>query len=199
MNFGDVKLFYAISCVVLGLLILLPTLLEVVSFPEGEKFSELWILGPNRMAEGYPFNVTVGESYKIYLGVGNHMGSLVYYKVYVKIRNQSEPLPNSTLGVPSPLTPVYEYNVFLSDNATWEKPFSFSLETVSFDGNLSSVKALSIDGHFVGVEKTAVWDDERSGFFYQLFFELWLYNATISDFTFHNRSVGLWLNLTRTE
>jgi len=197
LNFGDVKLLYLASCLVLGVIILLPTVMQVISFPKGEAFSELWLLGPGRMAEGYPFNVSAGLPYKVYLGVGNHLGELAYYRVCVKLRNQSEPLPNSTAGVPSPLEPVYEYRLFLVDNATWEREVSFSFERVTFDGNVCRVGGIVIDGHFVAVDKVAVWDAERSGFFVQLFFELWLYDADSSEFVFHNRSVNLWLNVTR--
>ncbi|MEM2147846.1 MAG: DUF1616 domain-containing protein [Candidatus Bathyarchaeia archaeon] len=195
MNFADVKLAYVFSCIALSLIILSPTLAHVVSWPEGEKFSELWILGPNRMAEGYPFNVSAGMLYRIYLGVGNHLGKSAYYKVYVKLRNQSEPLPNSTAGVPSPLEPIYEFHVFLADNSTWEREISFSFEQVSFNGNVCRIGGLMFDGHYAAVDKGAVWDAERNGFFIQLFFELWLYNADISDFEFHNRYVNLWFNM----
>ena len=197
MNFENVKLVYVFSCVALCLVILSPTLASVVTFPEGEKFSELWVLGPNRMAEGYPFNVSAGEVYKVYLGVGNHMGDLGYYRVYVKFRNQSEPLPNSTAGVPSSLEPVFEYNVFLRNNETWERELSFSFEGVSFEGNVSRVSKVLVDGYAVDVDKIAVWDETNNVFYYQLFFELWIYNATVSGFQFHDRWVGFWLNMSR--
>lgn len=197
MNFENVKLVYVFSCVALCLVILSPTLASVVTFPEGEKFSELWVLGPNRMAEGYPFNVSAGELYKVYLGVGNHMGDLGYYRVYVKFRNQSEPLPNSTAGVPSSLEPVFEYHVFLRNNETWEREFSFSFEGLSFEGNVSRVSKVLVDGYAVDVDKIAVWDETNNVFYYELFFELWIYNPTVSGFQFHDRWVGFWLNMSR--
>ena len=197
MNFGDVKLVYVFSCVALSLIILSPTLGELVTFPSGEAFSELWILGPNRMAEGYPFNVSAGDSYKVYLGVANHMGDLGYYRVYVKFRNESEPLPNSTAGVPSPLEPVFEYDVFLRNNETWDRELSFSFEDVSFEGNASQVSKVLIGDYAVDVNKLAVWNETSNAFYYQLFFELWIYNGTVSGFQFHNRWVGLWLNMSR--
>jgi hypothetical protein len=169
-----------------------------VSFPEGEKFSELWILGPNRMVEGYPFNVSASALYKVYLGVGNYMGDLEYYTVYVKFRNQTEPLPNSTAGLPSPLEPVLEYHMFLRNNETWEREFSFSFESVSFEGNVSRVSKVLVGGYAVDVDKMAVWDETNNVFYYQLFFELWIYNATVSGFQFHNRWVGFRLNMTKT-
>jgi hypothetical protein len=197
VNFGDAKLVYAFSCVVLSLIILSPTLAMVIPFPSGEQFSELWILGPERMLEGYPFNVSPDESYKVYLGVGNQMGDLGYYRVYVKFRNESEPLPNSTAGVPSSLEPVFEYDVFLRNNETWEREVSFSFEDVSFEGDVCRVSKVLIGEYAVDVSKTAVWNETSNAFYYQLFFELWLYNATVSGFQFHNRWVGLWLNMSR--
>ena len=197
MNFGNAKLVYVFSCVVLSLIILSPTLAEVVTFPVGEQFSELWVLGPNRMAEGYPFNVSAGEAYKVYLGVGNQMGDLNYYRVYVKFRNESEPLPNSTAGLPSPLEPVFEYNVFLRNNETWEKELSFSFDGVSFEGNICRVSKVLVGGYAVDVNKVAVWNETSNGFYYELFFELWIYNATVSGFQFHDRWVGFWLNMSR--
>jgi hypothetical protein len=197
VNLGDAKLAYAFSCVVLGLIILSPTLAMAIPFPSGEQFSELWILGPNRMLEGYPFNVSSGESYKVYLGVGNQMGALGYYRVNVEFRNESEPLPNSTVGMPSPLEPVFEYNVFLRNNETWEKELSFSFSGVSFEGDVCRVSKVLIGDYAVDVDKVAVWNATSSAFYYELFFELWLYNATVSGFQFHNRWVGLWLNMSR--
>jgi hypothetical protein len=125
------------------------------------------------------------------------MGDLGYYRVDVKFRNQSEPLPDSTVGLPSPLEPIFEYNVFLRNDETWEREFAFSFEGVSFEGNVSRVSKVLVDGYAVDVDKIAVWDDASKGFYYQLFFELWIYNATVSGFQFHNRWVGLWLNMSR--
>jgi len=41
-----------------------------------------------------------------------------------------------------------------------------------------------------------VWDDGNGGYFYELFMELWIYNVASDAFQFHNRFVGLWLNVT---
>lgn len=197
MSFGDAKWVYVVSCVGLSLIILSPTLAAVIPLPVGERFSELWILGPNRMLEGYPSIVSAEKTYKIYLGVGNQMGDLNYYRVYVKFRNQSEPLPNSTSGSPSPLEPVFEYNVFLMNNATWERELSLSFEGVSFEQNICRVSKILVDSYAVDVNKVAVWNATSNAFYYQVFFELWIYNATVSGFQFHNRWVELWLNVSR--
>jgi hypothetical protein len=42
-----------------------------------------------------------------------------------------------------------------------------------------------------------MWDSESHGFLFQLFFELWLYDLASQGFQYHNRFVGVWLNMTR--
>jgi len=196
MSLEDFKLLYVLSCLSLGLIILSPTLAMVVRLPSGERFSELWILGSEGMAEDYPFNVAEGQAYKVYLGISNHMGGLEYYKVYVKFRNQTEHLPDALNGTPSILDPVLEYRMFLRENEVWEREVLFSFEGISFDGNFCKVSSLVVDGCMLNVDKSAVWDEENHGFYFQLFFELWIYNATVSDFQYHNRFVWIWLNMT---
>jgi hypothetical protein len=198
MSLEDLKLLYVFSCIALSVIILSPTLAMVIRLPSGEKFSELWLLGPGHMAEDYPFNVLPNQVYEMYLGATNHMGGLEYYMVYAKFRNQTEPLPDSINGTPSALEPLVEYRLFLDDNETWEREISFSFENASFQGNTSRVSRLIINGFTFEIDKAAMWDEENGGFYYQLFFELWLYNATCSCFQFHNRFVGIWLNMTET-
>jgi hypothetical protein len=197
MNFKNVRRVYVFSCIVLCLIFLSPTLAMIVPFPEGERFSELWILGPTHMMENYPFNVSPRVNYHVFLGVGNQMGHFEYYSIRVKLRNQSDPSPDSGDGLPSSLEPIFEYRVFLINNGTWEREFSFSFEDVFFEGDVSRVSRISISGYHVNMSKVAAWDDANSGFYYQLFFELWIYNATVSSFQFHNRYVGFWLNVTK--
>ena len=197
LRFQDYRSLFLVVSLISLLLAASPALSVVVSFPRGgEKFSELWLLGPNHMAENYPFNVRVGERYSVYLGLGNHMGESMYYAVYVKFRNQTQPLPNATISVPSSLPSLYEFRAFVSDGGTWEKPVTFSfLEASSFE-NASFVNRLVINDRALWVNSSGIWDSENKGFYYQLFFELWLYDVALQSFGFHNRFVGIWLNMT---
>ena len=197
MNLEDYRTVFFVSSLIMILIASVPMLRLFLPFSTGERFSELWILGPGHMAEVYPFNVKADEAYKVYLGVGNHMGGLEYYRVYVKFRNQTEPLPDTLNGTPSVLDPVFEYDVFLRDNETWEEEVSFSFEGVSFQGNACRVSELVMDSYVLNVDKVTVWDEENKGFYFQLFFELWIYNVKASSFQYHNRFVGIWLNMTR--
>jgi hypothetical protein len=174
-----------------------PALSFIVSFPTGkEPFSEFWILDAEHMGDQYPFNITSDRNYTIYVGVGDHMTRSAYYAVYVKFRNQSESLPNATSGTPSQMPPLYEYLVLLEDEKIWESQLTFSFHGVSFVGNTSFVRSLVINGVAFDVDGSAVWSLQRSGFYYQLFMELWIYNSDIKNFQFHNRYVALWLNVT---
>jgi hypothetical protein len=175
----------------------LPAVSVLVTFPRtSERFSELWLLGPGHMAENYPFNITVGQPYTVYLGIGNHMGSTRYYVVYIKFRNQTQPLPNATQSEPSPLPTIYEIRAFVQDDQTWEKLITFSALEASQSETSSSVNRLVINARTVWTNSTAIWDPERTGFYYQLIFELWIYDTASKNLGFHNRFVGIWLNMT---
>jgi len=199
MNLEEYKSVFTVTALGLILVVAFPTVSMVLPFPEGgERFSELWLLGPDHMAEGYPFNVRGGEVQgPIYVGVCNYMGCSQYYMVYVKFRNQTQPLPNATVSEPSSLSPLYEFQFFLADGETWETPVSFVVEDVGFEGNSSFVTEVSINGHVFPVDVFSSWDSEQDGFYFQLFFELWLYSGDLQGFEFHDRFVGIWLNMTR--
>jgi len=195
LNHENLKLFYAFSCITLGLIILLPALSSVITFPEGETFSELWLLGSNNQIESGALNVSEARPFTVHLGVANHMGAAEYYRVYAKFRQQNEPLPNKTGELPSPLEPVFDCHLFLSNNEIWNGNFTFSLEEISFQENFAHVSKLSINDNEVNVNKIVAWDEESKGFYCQLFFELWIYNSTASGFQFHNHYVSLWLRI----
>lgn len=197
MNLEDHRTLFAATTLGLVLIAALPTVSMVVSVPSGaERFSELWVLGPTHMAENYPFNVRVGEQYRLFVGVGNHMGYSAYYVVYVKFRNQTQPLPDTLNAVPSPLPPLYEFRAFVEDGGTWEAQLTFIFLNVSRLGNSSFVSEMSINDVVISMDSSSGWDLENSGFYYQVFFELWLYDTSLQGFQYHNRFVGIWLNMT---
>jgi hypothetical protein len=186
------KIVFAAVGLIGVLLFCLPSVASFVRVPYGERFSELYVLGPTHKAEGYPFNVSDGSNYLVVLGVDNHLGKSAFYEVQVKLRNSEDPLPNSTSSVASSLPILYTYRVFLGDGQVWEDNLSFSLK-ITFLGNIVGA---TFNGVSVNVTKTAAWDSVNSGYFYELFMELWLFNTTSNAFSFDNRFVGFWLNMT---
>src|SRR3990170_4443414 len=146
MNLEQYRKVFTAGSLVLILIAAAPMLSLSVSFPMGtERFSELWVLGPNHMAGDYPFNIRVNESYSVFFGVGNHMGSSSYYLVYVKFRNQTQPLPNPTSREPSPMAPFYGFRAFVADGGTWEVPITFRILEVSLHDNSLRINRMSIN------------------------------------------------------
>jgi hypothetical protein len=178
----------------------IPALSLIVPFPSrDEAFPALWILGPKHMASDYPFNVTSGKEYMVYVGMRNNMKSAAYYVVYVKFANESEPLPNVTIGTPSPLPPLQEYIVFLHDGGSWESLIAFSFKGVEIVDNNSLVKTITVNGTAFEVNKSTEWNQQHSGFYFQLFVELWIFNVENRSFAFHRRFVSRWLNITASQ
>lgn len=193
---NDCKVIFTAVGLTGVLLLASPTLSLFLHLPNSEGFSEIWILGPEGMAENYPLNTKTNETYKFFVGVGNHMGCSSYYIVYVKFRNQTEPLPDNENGVPSPLPPLLGYRAFLHDGECWKREVAFSFSKILSEGNASRVEYLKADGTSFLMNKIAEWNHENSGHYYHLFFELWRYNPASGSFQYHKRFVGLWLNTT---
>lgn len=192
MNLDDYRTLFVVGSLALILAAASPGLNMIVPFLEGreEKFTELWILGPDNEAEGYPFNIEIDESQgPVYLGVRNRLGYTAYYLVYMKVRNGTQPSANRTRA--SPLDPVYEFRFVLSDGGEWKRPVVFSL-----GGQPDNISTISVNGLISQLVCTSEWNSSRGGFYYQLFFELWLYDEVAESFQFHNRFVSLWLNVT---
>ena len=197
MRVEEYRNLFVGGSLVLMLVAVAPTLSLFIHIPSGsEKFSELWLLGPAHTAENYPFNVSINEEYRLFVGVGNHLGSSSYYMIYVKFRNQTQQLPNSTTSEPSPLPPLYEFRFVLSDGEVWEAPLTFAIENVLLQQNFSIIQNISINGIVFPVNCSSTWDSDRNGFYFQMVFELYLYNETSSNFQYHNRDARLWLNMT---
>ena len=197
MNLEDYRTVFIASSLILSLVAATPVLSFYLPFSgRHERFSELWLLGPEHSAEAYPFNVTAEKSYFLHVGIGNHLGSSAYYVVSVKLRNQSGPLPNATAGTASLLPALYEYRVFLQDGKTWEAPVAFAFSGVSFVENQSLVETVVINDVAFGIAALALWDEANNGYYYQLFMELWICEVESEEMEYHNRFVGIWLNMT---
>jgi len=65
------------------------TIYLAISPKVGEKFTEFYILGPSGKAEGYPTNLTIGESGTVILGIVNHEYERVSYRILVALNNET--------------------------------------------------------------------------------------------------------------
>jgi uncharacterized membrane protein len=174
-----------------------PTISLLVKPPAGQEFSEIYILGPNHTFDNIPFNIKADVNYSVYLGVVNHMGTSCYYTSFVKIGNETKPLPDATLGTPSSLPPLYEFNTVLSDGGTWEVPLTFQVNELSFTDGASQLSSITINGAEFPVNQTSAWNSANAGYYYYLFVELWIFNSTLGTSQYNNRFVSLVLNMTQ--
>lgn len=174
--------------------------------PPSEQFYAMYILGSNGLAEHYypndnP-NLTIGEPINWTIGIYNHMGSLQYVVVRVKLLNSTLPSPDELTGVPSSVAPLLEYARVLVDNETWSIPFVWRIMSVSQNlGELMitgmSINQTTISGNLI----RAV-----SGHNYRLVFELWFYDKSTNDLAFswrtqntqHSVWTQIWFNATAT-
>jgi uncharacterized membrane protein len=99
---------------VISILLSAITLAYVVTTPkQGEKFTEFYILGPERMADNYKTQLELGESVDVIAGIVNHEYSVVNYSIVIRLNNE-------TIETPPSLN-----HIALAHNVTWEKPVSF--------------------------------------------------------------------------
>lgn len=194
MNLDEYQTLFMVASLAFILIAATPTLFMVISIPKtNEPFSELWALGPNHTIEDLPYNITIGEQKLLFIGVGNHLGFSAYYMVYVKFRNQTQPLPDPKNSTPSALPPLYEFHFFLPDGGKWETPVNFTVLDATTRGNSLVVEHISINNITFKVEYATRRNLASS---YQIFFELWLYNVASEEFQYHNRFASIWLRLT---
>lgn len=185
-----------------ALLVASPALSRLLVWPRTEFFTELWLLGPNHMAEDYPYNVSRSQNYSVFLGIGNHLGYCAYYSVEVKFRNQTQSTPTSfgplANRTPSSLPSLYNITAFVADEKVWERTLTFSFD-YTYNETLSRVEFLSLTLNDVMLDLRGyetIGNQSRSEFAGYLFFELWVYNSTINNFQYNGRFVSLKLNMT---
>ena len=171
---------------------------RIIVIPEAPQYSEIYILGPGGKAENLPFNISEGQQYSIYLGVGNHKNSAQTYLIDLKIRNQTQSLPVEATGVPSELPTAYQYNVFVEKGKGWQTQMHFSVSSFSSSSNESYLKSLTVDGSTANVNLAAAWDTQNKGYYYQVLFELWTLNPDTAVANYQNRYVYFWMNVTST-
>jgi uncharacterized membrane protein len=174
-----------------------PTIGLLIKPPEGEQFSELYLLGPDHILANYPFNIEVDHSYSVFVGVANHLGASAYYVIYIKFCNESDQVPNATLGTPSSIQPLYEYRFTIQDNKNWESLLNFSVSNALISGDNSQINSIQMNGVTFNIDKPARWNTNNNTFKYQLLFELYISDIQTGFEKYNSRYVNLQLNLTQ--
>jgi len=213
MNLEEYRTLFLMVTLGLTLVVAYPALVAVIPFQGGsEQFTELWLLGPDHSAENYPFNVSAGETYKIFVDVANHMDRSEYYLIQVKFRNMTQFIVEGAGSKPSSVHPLYEFRFIVNDENLWESSVNFGFQNGSIENKVLDVDNVTmnasiedavlfvdeviINGMVIPVDAYTSWDSENSGFYFCLSFELWRYDTVLKSFRFHDRIVGLRLNMT---
>ncbi len=193
MKLHECKLLL-VSVGLIGIIVLsYPALAVLIQFQPDKQFSELYLLGPERTASDYPFNVVPDHKYTVYVNVGNHLGSSAHYLVYVKLLNTSDPMP---IQAPSPVSPLFELRLLVSDGQAMGSQVKFSLGNISVANSQLTVGTVHLNGLGVNVNKSSVWNTTTSTYPYIVLFELWMLNIQTGFFEYTNRFVTLQLNCT---
>ncbi len=192
------KTIILVVTAVLALFAASPAIQQFAVIPRTTHLTELSIFGSYHNAT-YPFNVLVGKNYPIYLDVANHLGSCAYYLIEVKFRNETQSAPNSFNQTSSSLPSLGDISFCVADNQTLELPvnvsFDYKLDPNNF--NQLDMQNIIVNSFPLSLNTTTItWDPQRSAFFGNLFFELWIFNDTTDAFQYDQRYVSLWLNMT---
>lgn len=189
------KVLFLIVITVLALFIASPMIAQLVAIPQTDFFTELSLLGPYHNAT-YPFNVRSNETYPLYLNVSNHLGASADYLIQIKFRNQTQSAADSFNHTYSDLPSLNNITFSLQDKETVEIQLNITFQFEA-DERISKVNFhnITVNGYVTDTSTSAIWDSQRSGFFGNLFFELWIFNGTINSFQYHQRYVSLWLKM----
>jgi len=205
VNLDDYRtLFVAVSLV----LILVSTVpvISVVMPRNAEPFFALGVLGENMMAEQYypddDPNIRNGSLVRWHVGVYNHMGSIQYVAVRVKLLNSTLPSPNSSSCVPSIVPAFFEFRRVLVKNETWWFPFYWSISETDHQGDVITITEFIVNNVTLKPDARAV-----SGFNFRIVLELWVYNEATGNFEFTWESTQksscvwnqIWFNATLSE
>ncbi|MFZ2456546.1 MAG: DUF1616 domain-containing protein [Candidatus Altiarchaeia archaeon] len=85
----------------------------ILNPPQGEKFTEFYILGPEQKAYNYPIDLETGQTGTVYIGVANHEYEDLQYSLRIR-------LDNSTLD---------EKTIELRNNQTYLAKYTFTPST----------------------------------------------------------------------
>jgi uncharacterized membrane protein len=103
-----------------------PAISGAIHLPAGEAFSELYLLGPQGMAQDYPTNIAVDQNYSVYVDVGNHLGASASYVLYVKLAIRLSNYLTQTLE-PKPRYATIRISFNLQDSTVYQQLLSFTV------------------------------------------------------------------------
>ena len=118
---------------IIAILVAAVTTVFVIAFPkDGEKFTEFYILGADKMADDYPEKFPVNSQQFVWIGIGNHEYRDVTYTVETLLLNAEwDSATNSSVIHAS--MPLDRFEVSVLDNTTYLEKYYFSVPYTGYN------------------------------------------------------------------
>jgi uncharacterized membrane protein len=147
------------------------------------QFIELGLLGKDKVAKDYFSNenstVSLGTQVSWYIYIHNHVEGSQTVIIKIKLVNSTMQIPNDEEHIPSPSASFIELSVPLLDNETLMVPFSWSITEIASQGDLIFLRQLIVNNQSVNLDVSTF-----SNSFFQMIFELWVYNQSSQEYEF---------------
>lgn len=174
------------------MLVLISSFILVLIFLpfNSEKYSEIWLLGENRVANDLPYSIE--GNHMIYVGVANHRGVEESYLVSVKIRDLAQARLDSSSSGPSSSPSIHDFSLVVNDNDFVEIPVELSFGDFDVRNDSLILSDVTLNDLTHSIDKT-IFKDENV-FSVQLLFELYRFDELSEGYVFQNLSVSFWLH-----
>lgn len=116
-----------------AILVAAVTTVYVIAFPkDGEKFTEFYILGADKMADDYPEKFFAGTDQFVWLGIGNHEYRNVTYTVETLLLNAAWDAETNTSVIYSSKV-LNRFTVPVADNTTYLEMYNFTVYDTGYN------------------------------------------------------------------
>jgi len=155
MGFQEYKTLFLVVIAVATLIAASPAIEKIAILPQTEPLTEFSVLGQYHNTT-YPVNITANQNYALYFTVNNQLGSVAYYQIQVKFRNETESAPDSFNHSNSNQPSLGEIFFFAANRQTVELPVDISFQYHLNQNNMTQINmdSLTFDGATLNTNKT---------------------------------------------
>jgi uncharacterized membrane protein len=155
-----------------------------------EKYSEIWVLDEDRMANDLPRSIE--GNHMIYVGVENHRGVEESYLVSVKLRDLDQVRLDSSSSGPSSSPSIHDFSLVVDDGDFVEIPVELSFGDIDVGNDSLVLGDITLNGMSYSLDQTIFKEEDL--FSVQLIFELYLFDELSEGYVFQDLSVSFWLH-----
>jgi uncharacterized membrane protein len=138
------------AVLIIAILTAIVTSVFVIVVPkESEHFTEFYVLGANQRAADYPDQITIGQEYPLFIGVGNHEYRTVMYTIETwGAFTEFDDATNTSRIIA--MDPLWQHPVTLAHNETMTVPYNLSIRKSGYD----RIEFLLFNGTLPGADVT---------------------------------------------